>query len=236
MKLFDVTNKKGILKYIIFGICEIVLLIIGILLAVQIDARITKGKDDKTRCQYLEELLFVFEEDIFDVQGNIEAFEGWNPSIYEIGKALSQNQLSTVDSLYDKLGLVGNYIHFGQGSKSKIEELKYSQINLIEDRKLKNKILKYQNVLISFLRDRENRYDKVGEDLRDYYTNNFNGFNYEKVKPNDINKLIKDDKYFSLIRQRYKWNEWFRNYYGIILKEQIEIKEMIQASIDENCM
>lgn len=232
---YESNNKKSPLRLLFYALIEILLVLVGILLAVQIDSGITNRKNDKIRCAYLDELLIVIEEDISDVEGNISAFEDWNPKIREVAVSIIDGNLAKIDSLSDKLGTVGNYINFGQGSFSKIEELKYSPISLIENRKLKTKILKYQNVNISFLRDREKRYDQVGEDLRKYYTINFFGFNYQKAIPNDLESLANDREFLSLVRQRYEWNEWFRMYYKQLIDTQREIKELIIEEKEKNC-
>ena len=96
------------------------------------------------RCTYLNELLYTFEYDIEDVESNLRGLRVWNPKIHTVFDALQYDSLAQVDSLYDKLGSVGNYIFFGQRSKTKIEELKYSPENLIENRELKNRILLYE--------------------------------------------------------------------------------------------
>ncbi|MEM9824807.1 MAG: hypothetical protein AAF985_27220, partial [Bacteroidota bacterium] len=148
---------------------------------------------------------------------------------------IEDGSLPTLDSLGDKFGTVGVYINFGQGSLSTIEELKYAQINLVTDRKLKNKLLTYQNELISFLRDRERRYDDVGEDVRRYYTEHFSGFAYEAAMPHDLSKLMKDKTYLSLVKQRYNWNQWLLNFYAYVLQEQKGIQQMIEKVKNDNC-
>ena len=231
----ELTGGRKIAKFLFYAFVEILLVLIGILLAVQIDAGITKRKNNKTRCAYLDELLVVMQEDISDVEGNIQAFKKWNPKILEVAKAMLNKELPSLDSLHHKLGTVGNYISFGQGSVSKIEELNYAQINLIENRELKNKILKYQNVDVAFLRDREKRYDRVSEDLRVYYTKNFFGFNYQDAFPNDLDALSKDREYLSLVKQRYEWNGWFSDYYESIISIQKEIEKMIIMELEHSC-
>ncbi|MEM8527578.1 MAG: hypothetical protein AAGG68_23250 [Bacteroidota bacterium] len=232
---FNLRDSKSWLRFLAYIVLEILLVLIGILLAVRIDALLEERRNNEIRCEYLEELIFVMEEDIEDMEGNISAFEEWNPKILEVALGIRDGNLEKIDSLYEKLGTVGNYINFGQGSSSKIEELKYSSINLIRDRELKTKILKYQNVDVSFLRDRERRYDKVGDDLRTYYTKNFIGFNYQDAIPNDIENLKKDTEYFSLVKQRYEWNQWFRFYYDHLLATQKEIKNDLEKMKSENC-
>ncbi len=230
-----VLNKTQIGKYFLYAIGEILLIIIGILIAVNINERIKKSEDAKLRCTYLNELLYTFEYDIKDVKGNIKAFKEWNPKIHNLFNALKGDTLSKIDSLYEKFGTVGNFIFFGQRSKSKIEELKYSNTNLIKNRKLKNKILLYQDENISFIRVLEKRYDLVGEDIRDYYTNHFKGYNYGKAFPINIETIKKDNRYFSLVFQRLKMNYLLQEHYEKLILKQEEIKVLIIQEIEKNC-
>ena len=87
-------------KYLIYALGEITLVVIGILLAVYINSRITENRSSKIRCTYLEELKFAFRYDIKDVEENIRAFEGWNPKLKSLLQALQDNTTSELDSLY----------------------------------------------------------------------------------------------------------------------------------------
>jgi len=89
-------------KYIIYAIGEIFLVVIGILLAIYINERLTENKTNKLRCVYLDELKFTFEYDIKDVEENIAAFEKWNPKLEELLSALENKNLNDLDSVIDK--------------------------------------------------------------------------------------------------------------------------------------
>lgn len=228
-------KKNKLLRYLRNAIGEIILIIIGILIAVKINDSIQQAQNAELRCTYLNELLYTFEYDIKDVEENIDAFEKWNPQIKEIYVAIQDKRLAEVDSVYHKFGTVGNFIFFGQRSKTKIEELKYSNINLIENRDLKNKILLYQDGFVSAMRVLEGRYELVSEDLRQYYTSHFKGFNYSPAIPLDIKKLEKDNRYSSLVLQRFRLNNNLKNNYKRLNKDQNEIRELIIQEIERNC-
>jgi len=222
-------------KYLLYAIGEILLIIIGILIAVNIDQSIKESKAKEERCIYLNELLYTFEFDIKDVEENIGAFDTWNPMIQDLLVALVEDKLEEVDSLNHKFGTVGNYISFGQRSKSKIEELKYSNNSLIENRELKNKILLYQNNNISHLKALENSYNLIGEDIRKYYMKNFVGFNYGLAYPINMDELKQDNTYRSLVYQRLSTSLNLRNHHNNLLKEQREIHKLLVDEIENNC-
>lgn len=222
-------------QYLFYALGEILLIIIGILIAVNIDQWIKNSKDNELRCLYLEELLYTFDHDIKDVKGNIGGLDKWNPMIRDLKEGLVKNKLEEVDSLDIKFGTVGNFVIFGQRSKTKIEELKFSSINLISNRELKNRVLMYQDNNINFIRMLEKKYELVGEDLRRYYTMNFKGFNYQPAFPIDIEKIKKDNVYHSLVSQRLEMNYALKKHYEQLLEEQNEIYRLLTDEIKKNC-
>jgi hypothetical protein len=228
-------NKDEIGKYLLYGIGEVFLIIIGILIAVNINESIKKSEHSRLSCTYLNELLFTFEYDIKDVEGNIHGLEIWNPKMHDLYRGLRDDKLNEVDSLYDKFGTVGNFIYFGQRSKTKIEELKYSNISLIKNRELKNKILFYQDESITFIRMLEERYGLVGEDIRKYYTKNFKGYNYGKAFPLSLKQIKEDNSYTSLVYQRLKISYLLKDHYDRLIIKQEEIKALILQELEGNC-
>jgi len=223
-------------KYLIYAFGEIVLVVIGIMIAIWLNESVNESNNNKLRCAYLSELLFTIEQDISGTNSSISAFALWNPKISEIKTALKENRLSDIDSLYNKLGTVGNIIVLGQSSKTKIEELKYSSVNLIENRELKDKVLHYQDDSFYFIRLLDKNYEAIGEDLRKYYAKNFDGFNYTDAIPLDINELENDNYYYSLVSQRLRMNIRFVGVYNDLLIELKEIKELIAKEIKNNCI
>lgn len=180
-------NLNNIGKYFIYALGEILLIIIGILIAVNINERQTSKKDNILRCQYLEELKFSIIHDIEDVEENIDLFEKRNPKIKELLEAIENHNLLEIDSTLDKINILGQYVYFVQQSKSKIEELKYSNVNLITNRSLKNRILLYQESKVMPLLRQEKRFFKIHEKVEDYFDSKFNRIDF---------KELQDDKHF----------------------------------------
>jgi hypothetical protein len=220
-------------KYIIYAIGEIFLVVIGILLAIYINERLTENKTNKLRCVYLDELKFTFEYDIKDVEENIAAFEKWNPKLEELLSALENKNLNDLDSVIDKMNAASKYIYFNQRSKSKLEELKYSNTNLIKNRNLKNRILLYQDSEVSALLNAEKRYNLIDQELRQYFSMNL----IQNIIQNEMKseELESNKQFFSIIYQKYSANAGMKTNYKKLLKEQYEISEMIESEINENC-
>ena len=230
---YNLMSENKIGKYFKYAIGEIILVVIGILLAVYINEQITENRNNIVRCKYLEELKFTLEYDIEDIEENIWGLEKkWNPKLEKLKSAIQNRQLADLDSLKDKIGTAAQFIFFVQRSKSKIEELKYSNIDLLTDRSLKNKILLYQDNEISSLREIERRNNLIDEALRQYFQKNIG---------NDIGNLMNlkqlesDRQFLSVVSQKHFMNEWLKNIYKKILNEQFEIKKLLESELEKSC-
>ncbi|MEM7572900.1 MAG: hypothetical protein AAF433_08365 [Bacteroidota bacterium] len=228
-------KRKTAWHYLLYALGEILLIIIGILIAVKINESVKQAEVAELRCTYLNELLYTFDYDIEDVEGNLRALDKWIPKIRSVFDGLQYDSLATVDSLHEKLGTVGNFIFFGQRSKTKIEELKFSPVNLIENRDLKNRILLYEDDKVSFIRLIERKYELIGEDLRQYYARNFRGFSYGPAVPLDIEVVAEDPYYFSLVLERLRMNYNLEDHYEALNDEQKAIRGLILEEIEKTC-
>jgi hypothetical protein len=233
MKFFRKIRKSNlkdgkIVNYLKYAIGEIILVVIGILLAVYINERITEKKNNDIRDLYLNELKSSIEYDIKDVQDNISGFNKWNPKLKELLLFLKNKKLTELDSVKDKINIATKYIFFIQRSKSKIEELTYSNINLIKNRELKNKILLYQDSDIMALKNAEKRYNLVDAELRRYFSANLINQSLS------LKQLEADKQFSSLIYQKYNVNAGMNKIYQNLLKEQYEIKKMIESELENH--
>lgn len=218
--------KKNNIKYLLYALGEILLIIVGILIAVGINERQATNKNNIVRCQYLQELKFALDQDKVDVQLNLDAFNEWNPQLREIYFAIAEKKLAHVDSLNYKMNSLWSYVTFLQQSKGKIEELKFSNINLVTNRILKNRILMYQETKITFLLEHQRRFNQVNDKVEEY------------ILKNDMKltaELEKNEYLFRLIGFKYTKHETMLEHYNILLKELIEINELIEIELTEKC-
>ena len=220
-------NLNNVGKYLIYALGELLLIIVGILIAVNINERQSIKSDNVLRCQYLEELTFSIVHDIKDVKENIGLFEERNPKIKELLEAIEKKKLLEVDSIYDKINTLNMYVYFVQQSKSKIEELKYSNVNLIANRQLKNRILLYQESKVMPLLKQENRFFKIHDKVQDYFDSKFHEIDL---------KELQNDKHFILVTaQKYNVSEGMKAIYVHLLEELNELKELIDLELSDKC-
>lgn len=231
-------SKATLGKYFLYAIGEILLITIGVLIAVKINQSQENKRHVQLRCQYLEELNYTFDFDIKDIEENVSGLDSyWIPQIKEVLNAIEKKELAKLDSLEIKLNIISKFLWFGQRSKTKMEELKFSPVDLIGNRELKNKILLYQDEQIMFLKVIEKKYDALNEQIRKYYAENFVGYAYyNNVVPNDLVALEKDKLFFSLTYQKLIFSDWLNSTYKKILEEQYEIKKLIENEIEKNCV
>ena len=216
-------------KYVLYALGEIVLITIGVLIAVNINQLVVKKQHKELRCQYLEELSYTFNFDMKDVEENIAGFNQWNPKLEQIIYAIHGKKLIELDSLQDRMLTVNNYLFFNQRTKTKMEELKYSNVDLIGNRELKSKLLLYQDEQVEQLLNMERRYNIVDEEVRQYYSINFYG---GKV---DFEMMQEDSYFVSLVRQKHRYNHAMRLLYEQVLEKQVEIKKLIELEKEKNC-
>lgn len=219
-------NMDKIGKYLLYAFGEIILIILGILIAVNINEWQSNKKDNVLRCHYIDELQFAINHDIEDVESNISAYNDRIPEIKIFIDAASEKRLSQLDSLTEIVNTIGEYVFFVQQSKSKLEELKYAKINLILNRDLKNKLMYYQDSEVAFILDQEFRMNKIDDEIDKYFISN-NGF---------LNiKDLEADVYFqSLALQKLNFSRGMLKSYQRLNKELLEIQEMIKIE-QEKC-
>ncbi|MCB9309607.1 MAG: hypothetical protein H6567_06095 [Lewinellaceae bacterium] len=222
-------------RYSIYAIGEIAIIIIGILFAVNINNWNDEKKERIERCLYLEELHSTIIADTADVVSNIRAFDVWNNKIQSLIDKLKKGTIIANEELYDEFGTVGNYIYFKQQSKSKIDQLTYSQRTLVPDRKLKDQLLDYQNSTIFTLRDAENRTNSIDRELSEYYSLHFDNFNYKASHPYDLEVVKSDNYYLHLISKKLRFNLIIVIKQNQMLMQQRGILDGIGKLQNKNC-
>lgn len=223
-------NNDNIGKYLLYAIGEVILITIGVLIAININKSVNENKERNIRCQYLDELNFTIEFDMKDIESNISAIDERQPKLKELGTAIQEGKLEELDSLDSKIGVLRQFVYFGQRTKTKMDELKNSNIDLVGNRDLKNKLLLYQDEQIEFLQNMEYRFSFLEEEVRKYYSVNIIG------NQNYLDKIKNDQQFKSLIYQKYSQNKNLKFNYESILEKQEEIKSLLLAEIIKNCI
>lgn len=248
-------------KYFLYAIGEIIIIIVGIFLAIQFNQYVENRSNKKVQCEYLNDLYFVLERDTDDLENNILGYKDENKKILLLLKGISDKTISQswsllLESIEDKTIILSDSsplfiytplqnIEFGQRSKSKIEEIKYSNITLIENKELRNRIFLYQDQIINFLQIQEKAADQTESDLNQYYIGNnlllFNlghtfrnkyGYKFQNEKEFDLNKVLTDKRYITLVLLKF-WDNYELSYYSeeTMIKELDTIKNLLNKEL-----
>ncbi len=228
-------SLNNLFRYSIYAIGEIAIIIIGILFAVNINNWNDEKKERIDSCMYLDELHATIVEDTVDVVSNLRAFKEWNLKIKSLINKLEHVVIDANEELYDEFGTVGNYIYFRQQSKSKIDQLTYSNSALIPDRELKDQILYYQNSIIFSLRNSEARVNRIDEEIAKFYSQHFDNFNYGSSHPHNLQKVISNQTYLYLIKQKLRYNRAIHIHQSKMLMQQRDILDGIEKLKNKNC-
>lgn len=229
-----VENKFG--KYILYAIGEIIIILIGIFLAIQLNQYAENRSNKVKQNQYLNDLYIALEQDAKFIEEKISNFEEYISKINQYQKANIEKTWNEKDSLWLKLRLVMyGFDKFKQASKSKIEEIKYSNINLIENDELRNKIIHYQDETIFTLRTEEEGVIKNQSELRKYFIEYISPFLNDLDNTIDKYKVLTNPGFLFLMFERQVLDEFIIVYYEeTLLKENKIIRNLIKEELKKS--
>lgn len=191
------TNRKTG-KYLKYAVGEIILVVIGILLALQINNWNENRKEQKELKSIYQEIVFDLDNDIKELSNNLEGFQETRP-VFD--KVFSDSR--TVELLDDGLSriIAGNP---ATGlNKSGIERLK----NISSKDTLSMKIIDTYNEMESiYILPVEQRLHKIGTDLSTVFRDNYDWY------PEWMSKRITKDNSSPELQDYFVNNREYRHY------------------------
>ena len=240
-------NKTG--KYFKYAIGEIVLVVIGILIALQINSWSNKNKNDNLEIEYLRGIKTNLISDLIELEGHFKADTTKLNSYTFLIRALNSDSIAPnsqdlITNFYTSVG----YSWF-EGQNVVFEDMTSSgRLNLIQSDTLKYSIQKYYRLFNEVIKqedlynseikkysDRNSQYIDVSSFIEPMFNTQWNGNtgppslafmekpNFNQVKPKIINNL-------SLIKNNR------RNSHNVriqIYQKAISLKEMIEMYLIE---
>ncbi len=211
-------NQDRTKKYLLYAIGEIILVVIGILIALQIN----NWNESKKRQAEAENKLMELREEFIDnravLNKRIHDLENANNSVLKILKVTNEIKPNlenyNLDSIISHSLKYGNY----NPANSTIQELISSgKLGLIEDRRLKKSLYTWLQMLEDSDEDFKNQDHQAQSLLIPYlYKNismqNLNEFNNmgvrkkSKLHNNSYNRVIKDLEFENLYQGKLFWN------------------------------
>ena len=169
-------NKISI--YLLYAIGEIVLVVIGILIALQINNWNENRKENKIENKILTEISKGLKQDLIDINSNMSAHKAGLKACEYFYDIFTNKQVQTDSINYYYTYLTRGYISIQ--NKSGYESLKSRGLELIKDDSLRNDIIRLYEQDYSFIMKLEEQ-DPEGN----FYDNYFKEFN-NHISPNLI--------------------------------------------------
>ncbi len=223
------TGKTG--KYFKYAIGEIVLVVIGILIALSINNWNEERKTENIEIILLLELKENIILDITDMNSNLGFHERGIKSA-EIILSVFEEQLTYQDSLnkyYGKVSLIPKFLP----TKTAYTSMNREGMRIIQNDSLrKTIIIYYENhyKLLQAWNDAE--WNIQFQDTREIYRSHFSSFQvYGDLVPLDYNNLRENQEYINYLNNRLGWLEMTVDLYQNRVKGAEELIEVIEKEI-----
>lgn len=241
-------------RYLIYALGEIILVVLGILIALQINNWNEERKDQLRLNNHYEELISELKNDRNRLGQIIENVREINNQTLEISEFInsSQSKIDTTKIVADLLNIEG-YGFFSVSTSAYTNLLSSGDIQLIKNTKLKNSLSIYQNVTSwdwtahnGNLKDVIERYASYVHKFlpsllfRDYYIsifsinlNNevFNTYSTSKKSKIEWEKLKNDEEFRAIISQLLAYRVFQLKFYIEVIDNINNMIDLIETEI-----
>ncbi|MCB0463452.1 MAG: hypothetical protein KDC81_12170 [Flavobacteriaceae bacterium] len=227
-------NENKFSKYLIYAIGEIVLVVIGILIALQINNWNENRKKEELETSTLMELKANLNTDIKDFKADMKVYNSAVNSIDIVIEFIDGN-IPYHDSLNIHLGKITVQGVFAP-NKATYENLKITGIKLISNDSLRAAISDlYEGRYYYVEKYLEAEYQFDHQKFGEFYLKEMKEYSFFKyAQPIDSSRLINNQEFRNLIMQRKsKIQGWFKTQYELNIKRANEIIEMINKEIEQ---
>ena len=226
-------GKTG--KYLKYASGEIILVVIGILIALQINNWNEGRKNEIKEYKLLTEMRGNLKIDSIDMAGNIAR----NTSVLKSAEAIKnqlENNIAWNDSMAVHYSHLNTYISKIAIVKSSYENLKSIGFDLIKNDSLRGKIHELYAQKYPFVERMESEHMEAMKYslLLPQLTSKVKSVSKWKAKPLDLNLLVNDNEFNETIILFIKAQEGFIGLYQDLQELQSELIEMIEKEIAIN--
>jgi len=189
-------------KYLLYAIGEIILVVIGILIALQINNWNIEQKEEQFELELLSEFRVNLENTIDDINANIEYHQRAINSAEIILSAFEMEnvQSDTLESHYAKVALIPQFLI----NKTAYEKLKLNGTGLIKNDTLRNEIIEiYDDHSVFMLKLIDSEWNSWMADYRTLYRKHFAKSHYTKeMTPVNYQELRTNEEYRNYLHNR----------------------------------
>lgn len=234
-------------KYLLYAIGEIILVVIGILIALSINNWNEQRKENKQVVAFLNRLIPEIDSNIYEININIARVD----SIVNSAKTLlNMFHKPSVENIKNKdINPAINYILNTTGIDLKQETLQEGLNNgsvaLISSDTLRNKLYSWRTLIEDIQLSEKINTEDLNNNLVPFLYDNFNwrqmDFETSQYEKNtkgsafntDFNKLLSLRKFENLVDNRYFYNSKMKEDYGKLLSEIKETKSVLIKTLNK---
>jgi len=193
-------NKTG--KYLKYAIGEIVLVVIGILIALSVAEWNNSRHDNKTEIRLLKELHKGISEDLKTINTDLEIVNTCIADLIELDSLLKVDTPIANEYHYKLFGNVYG-LRYLNLNKALYEDLKATGLGIIKDEKTRSQIIKVFEDNYPYLAGFKQIELLVNQVNRPYYLTNFVELKFKKyAKPKDFQIIWQDTYYKNIVNYR----------------------------------
>ena len=219
-------------KYLLYAIGEIVLVVIGILIALSINNWNEDRKKDLLEISILKELKKNLVDDIKDIDENM----GFHQQTIVSSKVISnvlKNQSPYNDSLDTHFSNIFIFPIFLE-TRTAYKKIESMETNIVKNDSLRNQIIDLYERKYYFLKnwvESERKYST--DDVHGLYRNEFSSLNFfGKSHPVSFEKLIKNQVYENYVNHKIPLSEFTLSWYSVSKETAEGIIKMIDLELD----
>jgi hypothetical protein len=224
-------TDNNVVKYLLYATSEIILVVIGILIAIQIDNWNDERKLEKLELALLSEMIQNLQRDINHMKTNIFIYDrAINSSATVL--AVFENQLSDQDSLNKHYGRVFVAPKF-LPTESAYRSINDEGIRIIKNDSLRDKIVALYDEHYTFLTAlADEEWSRMFQDSHDVYRKYFTKFDlYEDLVPVKYKDLRQNKEYLNYLNNRLGWMRFAVGVYNDRINDAEKLVGMIKKEL-----
>ena len=190
-------------KYLLYAIGEIVLVVIGILIALQINNWNEWRKDREKEKIILSDLADNIKINIQSLQNDIDLLQKWNHS--------SEIVIHVLETKLDYSDTLNQHFHLARITKQNLflsnigyQAYKDEGLDILSNKTLSTEVIKLYEVTIPSSLSTNNLINELYPEWDNHIVQNFNFISGEGLTPNDYESLFSDHYYISWVKAYYQ--------------------------------
>jgi len=223
-------------KYLLYAAGEILLVVIGILIALQINNLNAQRIDRKNEAQFLTRLLSDISRDMDILSDNLTHLAAKKEKLQQVGQIFDNKEIHYKDSLFyllERSAVMGTDLREDRRKSTFEEMVTAGQLQIIQDVTLRDNIAQFYSMWNHW-------YDRVGNHRSDYRMLIFKLGDLQKVLNKEVN-LKKEDpiSLYDLLAQKGLSNDFElnltheKNYASFAIIRMNSLKKMTAEIITE---